>query len=535
MKIRHLASLTALAAGATMLVLAAPGAQARAGKASSGAAKKGGTLKVDWVESDTDFIDPAFAYYQLSWEVENSTCRKLTNYFDAADTNPKAQNLIPDAAVAMPKVSSDGKTYSYTLRSGIKYSNGEPLTAVDYKMAFSRFMDKKMSSPATAFFGDITGISAKGNALVYKLKAADGTFLARNSMPFTCPLPKSLYKNRDAKGIQKTIPGAGPYYVSSWTPKRSLILKRNPNYKGNRPANPDEIDIKANVPADAAVLDVTKGTTDIANGRYANSAYADFKNKYPTRYHVNPELRIDYLAFNTARPAFATNVNLRKSVNYAIDRTAINNLAGVDAGLIQSNMIPKGIPGNSKSGDVYPPVSDPAKAKGLAGSGTSAPLVMFSSTGPASDARIQLFKSEFQAAGLQLDVQQFDRGDQFQQEGVKGAAYDIADEAWGADYPDPFDFINVLLDGNTIAAKGNVNFSYLNDPEWNDKLAKTNAIASPKARITAYGQLEKDLQEQVVPWAVRGQANSRLFSGPRLKNWTYHPIYSLDYGVMSVG
>ena len=550
MKRRTIASLAALAAGVSLVAFSLPGASAR-DAAPTKAAKKGGTLKIDWVESDTDYIDPALAYYQLSWEVAYSTCSKLVNYQDGNGNDPRAQNLIPDAATATAKVSGDGKSYTYTVKSGLKFSYGEPLTALAYKKTMERTLAKVMSSPSYGFFNDIagaaaynkgtaksiSGITVSGNKITYKLNKADPTFLARNAMPFTCPLPPSLWKNRDKKGIQKTLPGSGPYFISNWAPKRSMIVKTNPNYKGKRPHNVDEIQFKVNVPAETAVLNVTKGTSDIANGRYANSAYADFKNKFANRYHVDPELRIDYIAFNTSREPFASNVDLRKAVNNAIDRTAINQLAGVDAGRIQTNMIPKGIPGYSEANSkLFPLVADVAAAKTLVGSkAPSAPLVMYSTTGPAGDARAQLYKSQFQAAGLQLDVQQFDRGDQFQKEGVKGAPYDMADEAWGADYPDPFDFINILLDGTTIQDSSNVNFAYLNDPAYNTKMADTNKIASPKARLVAYGQLEKDLSTQVVPWAVRGQANSRLFSSPRLKTWTYHPIYSLDYGVMSVG
>ena len=547
MKRRKLATAAALVAGASLLALSLPTADAHSA-APSKAAKKGGTLNVDWVDSDTDYIDPAFAYYQLSWEVEYSTCSKLNNYQDGTSKDPRAQKLISDAANP-PKISGDGKTYTYTIKKGIKFNTGEELTALHFKKSLERALAKGMSSPAVSFFSDIvgaaayadgkakaiSGISAKGSQITYKLTKADPTFLARNAMPFTCPLPKSLWANRDKKGLQGGVPGAGPYYIEKWTPKRSMIVKKNPNYKGSRPANVDQIVIKANVPAKTTILNVKKGVADIANGRYDNSAYADVKNGFPKQYHVDPELRIDYIAMNTSRAPFAGNVDLRKAINYAIDRTQLNRLAGVDAGVILSNMIPRSIPGHLASNEnLYPPVSDPAKAKTLVGSATVPTLTMYSSTGPSQDARIQVYKANLAAVGLNLDVQQFDRGDQFQKEGVKGAPYDLADEAWGADYPDPFDFVNILLDGNNIADANNVNFAYLNDPKWNAEMARVTGIANQKARLVAFGELDKQLTTEVVPWAVRGQANSRLFVSKRLGAYTYHPIYSLDYPAMSV-
>ena len=92
-------------------------------------------------------------------------------------------------------------------------------------------------------------------------------------------------------------------------------------------------------------------------------------------------------------------------------------------------------------------------------------------------------QENLKAIGIDVEVRQFARAIQFSKEGTKGEPFDIAFEGWQADYPDPYDFLNVLLDGRTIKDANNVNFSYLNDPAVNAKLdAAAATTGSDRAR-----------------------------------------------------
>src|SRR5882672_7108567 len=115
----------------------------------------GGTLNIDFF-SDVDFTDPALDYLSTGWELEYATCLKLVNYPDV--NGPKASQLIPEAATGFPKVSNGGKTYDFTVSAGFtKFSNGQPVTAANFKAAFDRDADPKMQSPALPFFQDVVG------------------------------------------------------------------------------------------------------------------------------------------------------------------------------------------------------------------------------------------------------------------------------------------------------------------------------------------------------------------------------------------
>src|SRR5712691_4480937 len=107
-------SIAALAIGAGLLVAAgfASPASSKNAVSSSKVAKTGGTLRINLV-SDTDYVDPALAYYQISWQFEYATCAKLLNYPDK--DAPAGSQLVADAATGLPRVSSDGKTYTFTV------------------------------------------------------------------------------------------------------------------------------------------------------------------------------------------------------------------------------------------------------------------------------------------------------------------------------------------------------------------------------------------------------------------------------------
>jgi oligopeptide transport system substrate-binding protein len=97
--------------------------------------------------------------------------------------------------------------------------------------------------------------------------------------------------------------------------------------------------------------------------------------------------------------------------------------------------------------------------------------------------------------------------------------------AWFADYPDPFDFINVLLDGNNIQESNNSNYAYLNNAAYNKKMNDA-AKLSGAPRYEAYGKLDVDLMRNVAPWAPMHNGNTREFVASRITNYIYHPVYA---------
>src|SRR5436190_4062726 len=193
---------------------------------SSTAAKKGGTMRMNMSDTDLDFSDPSLSYYVIGWQVEFATGLKLVNYPDKAA--PAGARIIPEAAVAMPIISNNGKTYTFTIKRGLRFSDGSAVTAKNFKWAFDRSATKAQQSPATAFMDDVVGytkavdgnknpahvpgVIARGNKLIIKLTQPDGGLLAKLAMPFFQAI--SLKTKVDPHGVT-AYPSAGPYYIAS--------------------------------------------------------------------------------------------------------------------------------------------------------------------------------------------------------------------------------------------------------------------------------------------------------------------------------
>jgi ABC-type transport system substrate-binding protein len=520
------------------------------GETPAGGKVQGGTAHFN-LNSDTDFVDPALAYYQVSWQFEYATCAKLVNYPDQGAGG--GSQLQPEVAAGLPKVSADGKTYTFTVRSGFRFSppSNAPVTAKTFAFVIDRVLNPKMQSPGAQFITDIvgaedvqngktktpSGVVVDGDQLTIQLTKKAPDFLSRISMPFFCAIPETTAI--DSNGVGK-VASAGPYYVASWTPKRQLILKRNPNYTGDRPHNLDRIIYAIGVPPEATALEVQKGSADYAADGIPPSVHASLGSKFGPgsaaakagnqQYFVNPTLSFRYLALNTSRGMF-TDVKLRKAVNYAIDRHAILLQRGAYAGQTWSHYLPPGIAG-SASDQPYPTVApDVSKAKDLAGSGKHGTAVFYTCNQAPCPQQAAIIQQNLKQIGINVDVRQFARAVQFSKEGTRGEAFDIAFEGWVADYADPYDFINVLLDGNSIQKANNVNFSYFDDPSFNKQMEEAAGLAGVE-RMKTYGKLDLEIARNASPLAAWDVDNQRDFFSKRMGCELYHPVYGMDISAL---
>jgi Bacterial extracellular solute-binding proteins, family 5 Middle len=268
------------------------------------------------LDNDIDYVDPALAYYVISWQIEHATCARLLNYPDAGGP------LQPEVAQGLPTVSPDGLTYTFTLRDGFRFSppSGDPVTPANFKYALERLLSPSMASPGQSFFSDIlgaedviagrsptlSGVVVEGNTLRITLVRPAGDFLARLALPFACPLPVGT--PLEYAGIQAPVPSAGPYYVAAWQPRNSIRLERNPNYGGTRPSFFDAFEISIGLPLATIRLNVESGAADY--GPVPPAAHAELAAAYGPgapggqRWFANTASSIRYLALNHDRPLF---------------------------------------------------------------------------------------------------------------------------------------------------------------------------------------------------------------------------------------
>jgi peptide/nickel transport system substrate-binding protein len=521
-------SVTAFVLGAGLLV-AAGFAGASTGQV---AAKKGGTMKMNMSGTDVDFTDPSLAYGTISWQIEYATALKLYNYPDKAP--PLGGRLQPEGAAGFPVISKDGKTYTITVKSGYKFSNGKPVTAANYVFAMNRALSPTMQSPAAPFMTTIqgaqavidgkaskaSGIKAKGNKIIIKLSQPDGGILAKLGMPFFQALPTDLAL--DKNGVN-AYASAGPYYISERTTGRHITVKRNPNYKGSRPANIDTFDITVNTNLDQSLLQTKSGQVDYDMGGLPATAHADLAQQFginKSRYFVHPLVETDYVALNTSRPTFGS-VNMRKAANYAIDRPGMLRVRGAYAGKRTVQILPPGM-GGFKRTKVYPiQGANVAKAKDLAGSNCKS-VNLWTGNTPTGQNLAAVFKANLSQIGCDVNVKLFQGFQIYTAAGTKGADFDAVLVGWNQDYPDPYDFIDVLLNGDNIHDSNNNNLAYFNVASINKEMAAANKLSGDK-RYETYGNLDVKITNNYAPWAAYDNRNEREFVASRVGGYLFQP------------
>jgi ABC-type oligopeptide transport system substrate-binding subunit len=526
-----------LSTGVALLVSAGCGGSSSTSE-KSGQFKKGGTLRVGDT-TDIDAIDPQIAYGTISWWLEYATAAKLYNYPDKEA--PEGTRIVPEVA-ERADISRDGKTYTFTIRKGFKFSDGKPVTAANFKFAFERTLSKKLNSPGGPFFIDpaatnivggaayyagkaksVSGIQVQGNKLVIHLTKASGGFLSQLAMPFVQATPLSLPLDRPILSVSGTqLPSAGPYYVSSRVPNRIVELKRNPFYKSGpgrtRPHNLDGVHFDGQLNAQTGYLqvlanEVDQGPLPAANAQEVAKRFGVNK----TRFWVKPQACVLYLAMNVSRPLFKNNLKLRQAVNYIIRRREIANQTGLYGATPYTHILPPGVPGSAKIQPYPADQPDIAKAKSLAKGNTRSGVanLYYFSDRPEPVAEMEIERADLAKIGITAKVRGFRGFALFDEVGSRNSQHDITQAGWCQDYPDPYDFINILLYGGSLHATHNSNVAYFNDPALNKKMVEAARKVGDE-RLKAYRELDDEIMKNYAPWAVTSVPNNRFIFSDRV-------------------
>lgn len=213
--IRGAAVATAMAGG--VAACSAPGDNASAGAAADSV--------VIGVGSEPDTLSPLLGYGKDG----NS---KIFDGLLARDTDLK---LRPALAKALPEVGDDGRTYTYTLRDGVEFSDGEPLTSADVVFTYETILDAKTNNTARSELDAVKEVRAEGDdKVVFTLKYPYAPFAGRTVLPI---VPEHIAGKQDPNtGAFNTNPvGTGPYVLADWRKGDKLTFKANPHYWGGVP------------------------------------------------------------------------------------------------------------------------------------------------------------------------------------------------------------------------------------------------------------------------------------------------------------
>ncbi|MGY0059009.1 caspase, EACC1-associated type [Streptomyces sp. LZ34] len=529
---------------------------------------RGGTLKFVG-RSDADSWDPQRSYYGFAWNFSRYFTRQLVTY--APRPGEDGSELLPDLAASRAKVSENGKTYTYTLRDGITWEDGSPITSEDVKYGIERAWApdvisggptylKQVLDPGGTYKGpykdDKLGLKSvdtpDDKTIVFHLAEPNGDFEQMLAMPAGSPVPSA--KDTKAKYTERPF-SSGPYKFDSYTPGKSLALVRNTEWNQSsdpvRAALPDRITVDI-VPDDTArgqqllggAYDVDLDPTTLSKEASAKAQASQLKAQLDDPY----TLGLRYLALpRTVKPL--NNIHCRKAIVYGTDRRSVQTALGgpVSGGEIATNMLPPGIEGADPTDDPYDVLANGGKAdvlkakKELAACGkpNGFRTTLVVRAGRSDDiSAAEALKSSLSSIGITITIEQIELSNYYTAVGspstVKKKGYGIILGRWLPDFPTGQGFLQPLADGRFIVPSGNFNFAQVDDKSINGLFDKAIAEQDPQKAGETYAQINKKVSDTAgyVPLLFQKGYSWR---GTRLTNVYTTNAYSGSYDFASLG
>jgi peptide/nickel transport system substrate-binding protein len=492
----------------------------------------GGVVKYA-LSSTPDSFDPGNTYYAFVWDSSRLWARALTTFKPAPGKD--GLTLVPDLAQSLGTPSEGGKTWTYKLRPGLKYSDGTAITSKDVKYAIERsnYARDVLSNGPTYFaanlvdnkpaykgpYKDKTGglnsiQTPDATTIVFHLNTPFADFDYLTSNPQTAPVPQAKDTGAD---YVKHIVSSGSYAFQSYDPNKGAVLVKNKYWSASsdpiRKQYANEIDIKFNQNQQGIDQDLLAGnlTGDIAGAGVAASTQPQIINDPNKKKYADDALSgaLAYVAVNTKVPPL-NNVNCRIAVEYAIDKVSVqNSLGGPLRGDIASTVMPPNVVGYTKF-DTYPTPNnggDTAKAKDALTkcghpSGFSIGLAARGDR-PNEVAAATSIQASLSKVGIKANIQRYPSGKYFSDYAgapafVHAHNLGLMMMAWAADWPTGYGFLYSIASGHAIVASGNSNLSELNDSQVNSMLDSAIQNTDANARQQAWGQIDKAIMDQAV-------------------------------------
>ncbi len=506
----------------------------------------GGTLRFA-NSGDWDSLDPADTYYAYSWNFARLYGRSLVMFKSAPGAD--GATLVPDLAQTLG-VSSDGaKTWTYKLRTGVKFEDGTPVTSKDVKYAVERSLDKTTFPNGPTYFNDFLdlqgytspysdsdpnklGLKAidtpDDQTIVFHLKTAFSGFDYFAQLPSTMPVQAS--KDTGTK-YKEHVVSTGPYMFKTNELGKSFTMVRNPNWDQatdpNRKPLPDEIDVALNVNADDIDNRLQSGDLDVDIAGTGVQPAAQGKILADPTLKANTDdatvARLWYANIN-GDVAPLNNIHCRMAIEYAADKTGYQrSYGGATGGQIATNLMPPVIPGAQQFDDYASPnnAGDVAKAKdqltqcGQPNGFTTG--LSYRAERPKEKATAESLQQSLAKAGITVQLKPYPTGDYFKlyagkPDFAKTNNLGIMISGWGADWPDGFGFLAQITDSRTIRATGgNTNLS-VKDPDVDSMIDKALQTTDTPAREGIWVDIDKKVM-----------SDAFILPGIWAKGLLYHP------------
>lgn len=404
------------------------------------------------------------------------------NIYEGLTAIDKDLKIIPGLAESWA-VSPDGKTYTFKLRSGVKFHDGSDMTAEDVASSIRRVQSKDIASPLASRVAAVESANAVDPQTV-ELKLKEPSAALLSSLATIAIVPREVEANKDA--LQKTPVGTGPFKFQEWQPNGFILLTKNEAYwdKGL----PKLSGLKFNIVPESATRQV-----GLTNGQYGLLPNIDaatalqLKGKPGVKLAETMDLAYTLIGMNVSKPPF-DNPKVREAVNYAINRKEIVDAALFGAGVPGGPLSPalKSWALDVKEFGCY--THDPAKAQALLKeAGVTTPVAVSMKVLPRQDIKdiAQVVQEQLNKAGFKVELINQEQG-QFIQD-WRNSNFDMF-ASINAGQPDPDEYFY-----RTFRTGGSTNVFKYSDAEIDSLLDKARTLSNQSERKAAYDQVQKKL------------------------------------------
>ena len=537
--------------------------------------KTGGTLNY-LATGDFDSLDPARTYYAYSIDFQRYFSRTLMAY----DAKPGADGakVVPDLATAPGVISNGGKTITYTLKDGIKFQDGTPITSKDIKYGYERdfaqdvlpggptynqdLLDDGQKYPGPYKDTDPNKLGLKSiqtpddKTIVFNLASPYSDFDYITTMPTGAPVEEKIDQD-PAKGGAKyaqNVQSSGPYMIQSYEPNKSLVLVKNPNWSQStdtiRHQLVDKITVTMGLDSDDMDKRLLSGAGDIEIESTCVQSTAQTEILRDPKLKANADAPLTgftrMFALDSKVPELA-NVDCRKAIEYAANKVDLQTARGgaTGGGDIATTVAPPTLPGYQSFND-YPSGPDntgdltQAKAELVKCGQPNGFHTNIATTNKGKGPKVATaLQAALARVGIKADIQQFDSSSYYSTvvgtpSNVHSKDLGIIVAGWGADFPTGYGYFSAIADGRKILQSGgNSNWPEVNDPTINSAIDDMTSTTDAAQKAKDVQTIDKTLMDGAyyLPFTYD---KALTYRNPRLTN-VYVTSAAGMYDFVSIG
>jgi len=475
---------------------------------------------------DAVTLDPADA-------TDGESSAVLVNIFEPLLRFQHESTQVEPALAESWTISDDKLTWSFTLREGVQFHDGTPLTAEAVKFNYERQQDpnnpwrfKGKFEYWHLFFESVDSIEARDErTVVFHLNRADATFLTNLAL-FNMGLSSPSAIQKYGEDYFKHPVGTGPYYLDRWVRNEKILLKRFEPYWGEAPRI-DRLIYKP-VPDNAVrLLELEVGSIDVLDGINPDDVPRIRKNP-DLELLTQPGLNVGYMAMNTLKKPYDQR-DVRLAINHAINKEALVKAFFADGslGTTAKNPMPPTIWGYNDQ--VQPHEFNPQKARELLAKagfpkGFSTELWVMPIARPymPQPQRIaEAIQADLKAVGITSKIVTYEWGTYLDK--ISGGEHELALMGWIGDNGDPDNFLYTLLDKNNTKIGSAANYAFYRDDAVHELLGKAQKIYDQAERTQLYEQAQVLIHADA-PWVPLFHSTQMMATRKGVEGFFLHPV-----------